>query len=253
MALYDEARGYGVRAFLNPAGVRRLRLAGQPGVCAASAAWHPEGRWLVIAQSDGWSLWDVGNDNLAAQRAGYFLRSLDFLPNGNGFLTGGTKGPLLWAFQVHEGKPLVGEPRELLPADFRADERAVISPDGNTFAAVGTGGTFIGTIDGKRPPTTIPNAADSLKFSPDGRWLCTGSHGATNVLIYSVASGLMVANLPSRLPLPWFVPGRDELLVREFDELVCWQVGTWKLLRRLKAQDTPIPDGPGLPSEPPST
>lgn len=244
VALGEEARGYGVRSFLNPVGVRRLRVPPQLGTDAISTTWHPNGRWLAVSHTDGWSLWDMTEDKMREQRRGRLCSSLMFLPNGNGLLTGGRDGPFLWPITISDGQPSIGEPRALLPADAGANERAVISPDGETFAAVGIGGTFFGSLSGRHPLTTIANGADSVMFSPDGRWLCTGGHRSTNILIYALATGNLVANLPSRLPLPSFLPGRDELLVREFDGLACWQVGSWKLLRRWTAHETPMPHGP---------
>jgi hypothetical protein len=140
--------------------------------------------------------------------------SVQFNPDGGGFLTGGADGPVYWLLAVAEGKPLVGEPRRLLPENSGANERAALSPDGTRFAAIGKGGAFLGALTGDSPLIHIPDSElhDMIEFSPDGRWLRLGGHHRVVVEIRSAADGGTVTNLPTGSSAALFKPGRNELL-----------------------------------------
>ena len=125
VAVAQELRGYGVRRFLNPVGVRRVRVPAMFGGGVWSAAWHPGGRWLVAGHELGWTLWDMAAGTLEAQQRGVSCRSVQFLSNGKGFIIGGVNGPQFWPFELVEGKPRIGESRHLLPAKDRRSGPAV--------------------------------------------------------------------------------------------------------------------------------
>ncbi len=238
-AVGDEGRGYGVRAFLNPVGVRRLRVPQQLSGQVSAAAWHPNGQWLVLANGGGWSLWDAARGELQVAREAGYCRSVQFLSDGQGFLTGGAAGPSLWPVVVVDGKPQVGEPRRLLPDDAGTNERAALSPDNTRFAAVGQHGAFLGALDGNSPPTPIPGGTglDTVEFSPDGRWLRVGGHHRTTVNMHSAETGALVTNLPTGTAGGFFVPGRSELMASGPSAVTFWQLGTWQLLRRFPILD----------------
>jgi len=234
-AVLSEKRGYGVRAFLNPVGIRRLRVPSQLAGLANAVAWHPRGDWLVVAHGGGWSLWDMGRSEMLVMRRSGACGSVQFNQDGGGFLTGGADGPVYWPLAVVEGKPRVGEPRRLLPENSGANERAALSPDGTHFAAIGKGGAFLGALTGDSPPIRIPDSEkhDTIEFSPDGRWLRIGGHHRVVVEIRSAADGGAVTNLPTGSSAALFMPGRNELLATGNSDVTFWQVGTWQLLRRL--------------------
>jgi WD40 repeat protein len=240
-AVISENRGYGVRAFLNPVGVRRLRapaaLMGNAG-----AAWHPSGNWLVMTHAGGWSLWDARSSELVRQCQAGNVWTARFLSDGSGFLTGGGAGPRLWPFTIVEGQPHVGEPRRLLSENAGANERATLSPDGIRFAAVGTNGTFLGSLAGDSPPLHLPDTpADTVEFSPDGRWLRIGRHHDTVIHIRSATDGASVTNLPTG-PAMLFVPGRNEIQASGPSGFSFWQLGTWTKLRELSKLDEAVCD-----------
>lgn len=238
VALLDERRGYGVRAFLNSLGVRRLRVPGQLVGRVNAAAWHPNGEWLAIASLGGWSLWSVERNELLAVRRSGSCRSLQFKQDGSGILTGGADGPVFWPLTFVEEKPQVGEPRRLLPEDAGANERAALSPDGTRFVAVGQKGAFLGTLAGDSNPLPIAGgAADTGEFSPDGRWLRFGSHHDTAVCIRAAADGAFVTKLPTGSSAALFVPGRKELMASGPSGATFWQVGTWQQSRSLPIRD----------------
>ncbi|MFO1512532.1 MAG: WD40 repeat domain-containing serine/threonine protein kinase [Verrucomicrobiota bacterium] len=178
VSLLDENRGFGVRQFLNPVGIRRLRVPSNlsGGVCAAD--WLPGGTRLAIGH--------------------------------------------------------VGEPRSLLPENSGANERAALSPDGTRFAAVGPTGGFVGSLaDGSDLHAISQGAADTVTFSPDGRWLRLASHHDPIIHIRLAADGTMVTNLQTRSGAALFVPGGKELLAMGQSTFSYWQLGTWQRLREL--------------------
>jgi signal transduction histidine kinase len=243
-AMLNERRGYGVRAFLNPVGIRRFRVPGHLVGGVNAAAWHPGGQWLVVGHQGGWSVWDAARTKLVLSRELGYCRSVQFLRDGQGFLTGGVDGPLLWPFKVVDGKPQVGEPRRLLPENSGTNERAALSPDESSFAAVGRKGAFLGALTGGRPPIPLPGSPHLggaydcfVAFSPDGRWIYTGMHNGIQVNIYSAATGALVTNIAAGTGAAIFVPGRDELLTQGPSDLTFWEVGTWQRLRRLPILD----------------
>lgn len=242
----QERRGYGVRRFLSPVGVRRMRMPGTIPGGVGAAAWHPGGRWLVAGNQLGWTLWDTTDGRLVAQRAGVFCRSFQFLPQGDAFITGGPNGPELWPFGLVAGKPRIGESRRLLPPNSGADERTALLPDGTRFAAVGARGAFLGTLSSDSQPVPIPGGAGNcfVQFSPDGEWICISNYRGTNVNLHSAATGVLVTNLPTGGFVAWFVPGRNELVAHGPSAMTWWELGTWKLLRRMTPRDKPLPDEP---------
>lgn len=243
VAMYQDARGFGVRRFLQPVGVRRMRVPADLLAYVTSASWHPSGRWLLTGHPAGWALWEMPAGTLAARRVDGFCRSIQFLPGGDGFVVGGDKGPRFWPFDLVEEKPHIGEPRSLLPANSGATERAAISPDGKRFAAVGSNGAFHGSLLGDTKPLPIPGGAHScfVQFSPDGQWICISNFKGTTVNLHSAATGDLVTNLPTGGFVAWFVPGRNELVARAPSELTWWEIGSWKLLRRMRSSENPLP------------
>jgi len=244
VAISQAGRGYGVRRFLNPVGVRRVRLPGQFAGGVYAAAWHPGGRWLIAGHELGWTLWDVAEGNLVAQRGGVSCRSVQFLPNGKGFIIGGVNGPQFWPFELVDGKPRIGESRNLLPANSGATQRAAVSQDGEHFAAVGAKGAFLGRLAGDSQPIPIPGGAGNcyVQFSPDGQWICISDFKGTNVNLHSALTGALVTNLPTGGFVAWFVPGRNELMANSPSEMTRWELGTWKLLRRMTSRERTLPD-----------
>jgi WD40 repeat protein/tRNA A-37 threonylcarbamoyl transferase component Bud32 len=235
VALLDEHRGYGVREFLNPVGIRRLPLPG----AVYGAAWHPGGQWLVLIHPSGWGLWDAPRGKLLIGRDAGYCRSVQFLPDGTGFVTCGAAGPLFWPLSVVEGEPRVGEARRLLADNSGVDERAALSPDGTRFAAVGQDGAFLGSLDSSSPPTPLPGGKGNcfVAYSRDGQWIYIGTHNGLKVNIHSARSGEWVTSLAVGTGAAMFLPDRNELLTIDPNELAFWQVGTWRRVHSLPIQD----------------
>ena len=231
----NEREGYGVGTLLLPVGVRRLRVPTVLGGEVGAAAWHPNGRWLVTGHPQGWAIWDAGLNQLVRQFDGTgIVWSIHFLPDGTAFLTGGEDGPRLWPFAVEDGSPHVEPPRDLMPPSAAANERATLSPDGQRFAAVGDH-AWLGSVTGKSAPIRIERGDGNtgVNFSPDGRWLCLGQFGETQVKIRHGFTGAFVTNLPTGTAGALFTPAGDHLVSVLPGQITLWQVGSWRRLREI--------------------
>jgi WD40 repeat protein len=166
------------------------------------------------------------------------IRSVQFLPDGTAFLTGGEAGPRLWPFRVENGVPQVGLPNPLTPPSARANERAALSPDGKRFAAVG-GDSWLGSVAGDQAPIRIEQGDLNtvLGFSPDGRWLCLSRWKGAELKIRDAFTGAFVTNLPSGAAGFRFTPAGDQLVSVLTDRLTFWEVGTWRRLREIPFGD----------------
>jgi len=233
VALAVEGRGYGVRTFESPIGIRRLRVPAAFGGYVQSAAWHPSGRWLLTGHPHGWALWNPANGHLLHRNeSDAAVRSIEFVPDGSAFLTGGDAGAQLWTFSTEHEWPQVGPPRTLTSTRFVPHERAALSPDGRRFAAVGKF-AWLGSIDGLRTPVSIADADgnDSVSFSPDGRWLLLRRFRGTHLKIRDAVTGGFVTNLDSGTPNGRFTPRGDHIVSISGNHVTYWEVGTWRKLR----------------------
>jgi serine/threonine protein kinase/WD40 repeat protein len=231
LASFTENVGFGVREFHPPVGIERRRVPTVLGAEVSAAAWHPEGRWLVTGHPRGWVVWDARGGPPVRQREGTtVIASIQFLPDGSGFLTGGGAGARLWPFAVEEGQPRVGREKSLTSTS--PHERAALSPDGKRFAAVGKS-AWLGWTDGRAAPVPIAdgNFNTEVKFSPDGRWLCLGEFKDSVIKIRDAFTGGFVTNLPAGTPSGRFTLAGDQLISSATNRVTFWQTGTWKKLR----------------------
>ena len=238
---YLERSGYGVRAFHTPLGVRRLRGLSALGSVTEGLGWHPGGRWLITGHASGWAAWDTTSGLPVLKRPGPRIRTIQFLPAGDGFLTGGDAGAQLWPFDAQAEAPRVGPPRTLTSTERVPHERAALSPDGKRFAAVGDY-AWLGSVAGASAPIPIADALGntSVTFSPDGRWLCVSRHTGTHLKIRDALTGAVVTNLLSGTADGRFTPAGDELVSALPGRLTFWRVGTWEKLREVACGDDTV-------------
>ena len=230
---FIENVGFGVREFHPPTGIERRRVPTVLGAEVLAAAWHPEGRWLVTGHPRGWAVWDVRGGPPVRHYGGTTrIASIQFLPDGSGFLTGGGAGARLWPFAVEEGQPRVGRAKTLTSTSPIPHERAAFSPDGKRFAAVGEY-AWLGWIDGNAAPIPIVdgNGNHFVSFSPDGRWLLLSRFTGTHLKIRDAFTGGFVTNLPAGTADGHFTRAGDQLISSVTNRVTFWQAGTWKKLR----------------------
>lgn len=165
-----------------------------------SLAFSPDSRFLASAEQGSQpliKLWDMENGQLVRdfeQAHSASIYRLAFNPTGE-WLTSASGDDSLLLWDVNTGRPL-STPLSGHSSDVLA---LAISPDGQTLASAGTddtlilwslswdanSGQFIAQIIGK-PLTGHSNNIMDLAYSPDGRFLASGSDDAS-VRIWDVA------------------------------------------------------------------
>ena len=235
-----ERKGLGARQFLAPHGLRHLLLPPSfaEGQGASGLAFLPGNRWLISAQSGGLLLWDTISGSVVLKRAAPSAASLELLPDGKSFLTCGQGGVQLWPVDDSVNPPLIGKPQTLFPAEPWHFERAALSPDGKRFAVVDLVGRYGGVEDMDttnfiRLEGHAQRAGTYVNFSPDGRWVMTGSHHGTNLHLYAAATGRHVRDLESGTGYGVFQNQGPLILATGVADNSFWEAATGKLVRRV--------------------
>jgi WD40 repeat protein len=159
-----------------------------------------DGRLLAQGTDDGVEFWDLATGRelgfLHFPRAQYplFEPSGDLLINGNG-------GLLLWPIKADAGaagRLRIGPPQ---PLPLQGSPFALAcSGDGRVLASPQQWGALVLHRDHPGKPVRLAPHDDAryVAVSPDGRWIATGSHGASKQLkVWEADSGRLVRDLPA--------------------------------------------------------
>lgn len=199
-----DREGVGARRLLPPRGLRRLILPPSlaSGWGVGTLDFHPAGRWLVSAQNGGLALWDITAGHALARLATNAAGTVKFLPGGRELLTCGRDGVQLWPVNPTNDPPTFGPPRTLFAYDPWRFERTALSQDGQRFAAVSSDHQHgviveIATTNLIRLQGHPQRGGTFVHFSPDHRWVMTGSHHGTNLHLYDAATGRHIRDLAS--------------------------------------------------------
>lgn len=189
--LWDVATGQQIRSFEGHAG----------GVTAV--AFSPDDRSVLTGSEDKTArLWDVATGGQIRVFNGHTgeVRSVGFSPDGSTVLTGsGDTSVRLW--EAATGREV---------RDFGIHmANAVYSPDGRLVATGSLGGDTVqlwNAVTGKqiRSFEGHTGPVNSVAFSPDGRYLLTGSDDKT-ARLWDVKSGQQIRTIE----MPRFVPKED--------------------------------------------
>jgi serine/threonine protein kinase/WD40 repeat protein len=210
-----------------------------------SCSFHPNGRLLAVGMSDGFGLWDLAlNKELAFIRAPGITHVLFEAFPGGALLTNGPRSLLRWPVTVDpDTSPTrkrgsdsaerlrVGPPEKLpVPGSYCQLAR---SKDGRVIACPQPrlGGAYVILAERPQQPVKLAPHDDvrAIAVSPDGRWVATGSHGASAVVkIWDAASGRHEKDLltggGSRVA---FSPDGKWLATGSADVRV-WTTGSWE-------------------------
>ena len=134
--------------------------------------------------------------------------------------------------------PYVAAPRTLTSVRQIPHERAALSPDGKRFAAVGDH-AWLGSVAEESAPIRIAQSEgnDTVRFSPDGRWLCLSRYRGTNLKIRDAFNGAFVTNIPAGTAGFRFTPAGDQLVSLGQGRITFWELGTWARLREIPFGD----------------
>jgi WD40 repeat protein len=155
-----------------------------------------------------------------------------FTSDGSALLTGGEAGLLRWPVRESEGGLRIGPPEPFEIAGLPTG-RFCLAPDGRTLAVVLDWNRGRGVIldlqqPEKRLPITGHPGLERLAFSPDLRWLATGTWHGTGVKVWDAQTGRLEADLGvSGSAEVLFSPDGRWLVTGSGDEYRAWEVGTW--------------------------
>jgi serine/threonine protein kinase/WD40 repeat protein/Tfp pilus assembly protein PilF len=205
-----------------------------------TSSFSTDGRLLAVGMINGFGLWDLSmGKELAFMRAPGVTHVL-FEPGG-ALLTNGLD-LLRWPNRIDPatGAARLGPP-ERLPVRGSYCELAQ-SIDGQVLACPQPWGAYALLADRPQQPAKFETHDDvrSVAVSPDGRWLATGSHGASWVVkVWEVATGEHVKDLPNggggKVA---FSPDGKWLAAGGGDGIQVWATGSWQ--ERLCLERRPV-------------
>jgi eukaryotic-like serine/threonine-protein kinase len=196
--------------------------------CAVS----PRNQLMAAGMTDGVAFW-----NLATGAPLGFIplggTEVLFEPSGE-LLTSGDAGMLRWPITEDSAGSLHVGPPEKLP--FLGAPVAA-SADGLVLASAQQSGAMAWRRDSPDLPVILSEHYDVryIDVSPDGRWVATGSHWGTKVIVWDARRGTSVCELPIETGSQVvFSPGPEgKWLATTGDGCRLWAVGTWKAVANL--------------------
>jgi RNA polymerase sigma factor (sigma-70 family) len=213
----------------------RLRAAPDQVLCAA---FSPDGKLLVTGEPEVARVWGAatGKELRALPVPDHTVASLAFTPDGTTLVTGSFYSDLrVW--DVTTG-------RLLRQFAHRAEEGLEFLPDGRTlFAGGGLGNRentvhFLDAVTGKevRRFDGHDNRLEAVAFSPDGKWVATGSTGEVPIRLWEADTGKLVRRLgeerrgANAFALA-FSPDGKVLASGGYGTVTLWDVASGKALR----------------------
>jgi WD40 repeat protein/Tfp pilus assembly protein PilF len=208
------------------------------------------GRLMASAGDNCVKLWDLaatreGDKELAILPAGWNARA-HFDPKGESLITDGIEGPQRWPITPDRktGGLVIGPPQSLglsarAPLHFWGDwdcSDFALSADGRTVAHCPQRGQAL-VFDLENPRRKLLIESPHLiypAFSPDGRWLATGSWWGRGVKVWNVQTGKPAHDFDLGGPeetaaWPAFSPDGKWLVTGTFAEYRFWEVGgSWQ-------------------------
>jgi WD40 repeat protein len=180
-------------------------------------------------------------------------RPFAFDPMTGGWITGGTRGVMLWPLRSEPGRPAslrVGPPQPILsgPGDALWGYSAA-SRNGRALAISDVNSGFIVDRDGGPRRTLGPHPGLwDCAISPDGKWIATFSGGPEGppVRLWDGRYGHRVEGLPLNGSRWWavFSPDGRWLATHDDSESQVWRIGSWKEpVRSLAGAVVFSPDG----------
>jgi WD40 repeat protein len=221
--------------------VRMLHNIGAvPG--AWSIAFAPDGNILAVGETTGVRFWDVN----ARSPLGFVKlddpRSVMFSPNGDGLITSGSRGLLMWKSPWQE--PANSESRGEEPLSLCSSGphlESVANADGTKFLAAdqkNSQALFLDLTEGKTPKALGPHdKIQEVALSPDARFAATAPWGGSEVKVWSISSQTLITNFPGQFAHVAFSLDGKWLASSTMNDVKIYQTESWELRQQLKLRD----------------
>jgi len=205
-----------------------------------SVDFSPDGRLLASADIDGVRIYRAADGKELGLLPIGSCESAVFQFGGNLLTYNNVVGLARWPVRNESDTTVRVGPPELLdlPRNPVAGNRRVACVrQGRRLAVTDFGNGQAVLLDPANPRNRIllrphPNVAE-VAFSPDGRWVATGTWKGTNVKVWDTASGSLVAELPAADATVGFSPDGRWLVAGEGDAFRFYRAGSWQLGRNL--------------------
>jgi serine/threonine protein kinase/WD40 repeat protein len=224
--------------------VRRLHVPPSDERGAWNIDVSPDGKLVAAGYTDGLRVLDFATGAEVELRSFLGCRSVMFTPNGEALLTCGDSGLTRWPI---ERVNATGQVRLGLRESISDAPRlyASLTADGRWAAAADQPNNQVRVYEVNNPTNRFSlanhGAIQHVAFSPDGRWVATGTWVGRGVRIWDVASRRLVKELPLGRAAVAFSPDA-RLLVTGSQHSQVWETGTWRELYR--TPDTGTTAGP---------
>lgn len=208
-----------------------------------SAQFSPDGNLVAAAGGTGVRFWDLSTGRCAGFLPLQSARSVVFTPDGKSVLVTLAEGTQRFA----------------IPPPASADEpcpQVVGNSTTGALALCQDGKTIINSVvDGPIVATNLNDLTVGVKLgshsatarfvaiSPDGAWAASSTRHELSIKVWNLKSGTLAAELPAsntirEMGQVAFSPDAKSLVTSDMGAYSWWEVGTWKLLRRM-GRDNP--------------
>ena len=212
---------------------RECRLLGSH---AGSAIWYAtfeqQGRLLATSAPDGARLWDMSACRQVAFIPASRCAGAALHPDGRSLFISSDSGLQRWPIE-REDQPQqlairIGPPRETIARGFIGP---MVSNDGQRLSAIDRAVARVWDLGGQTHPIQVMHrSVASAVFSPDGRWLVTGTWHGSEVAakVWDAQTGAFQADLPVYSTANvQFTPDGHLLITATSQEYQFWEVGSW--------------------------
>ncbi len=210
-----------------------------------NASVHPGNRLLASPQLNGAALWDLYTGKKVGLLPSGIVISAAFHPDGKQLIASGNSGIFRWPIE-HEpetGAATFGPPE---PLSFGAVSHITdLSPDGKFLSLhLPKEAGIVDLQTRKRTLSLLHANLNYVNFSPDGRWIATGTWHGKNINVWHADSGELARTLPiNQTAAPLFSPD-SKWIVSRGRHFEFWRVGSWEMTHRIqREQDTDVPGG----------
>jgi WD40 repeat protein len=204
------------------------------------AAFHPQGRWLALADYLGVRLFDLANFREAAFLDLGRSETVLFHPGGDLLTYSGEHGLQRWPLRPDpeqpEGAMLLGPPQLLQALPARPYPNwAALGPNGQVAAAdIGRRQAVLLNSDHPEERTVLgpQQGVRCVSMSPDGRWVATGHWLGKSINVWDAKTGRLVKEFPTsgnQGANVLFTPDGRWLIGCLGQEYVFWNVGPWNV------------------------